>query len=95
MLFLSTASCHRPSRFRRPTFQRDSVEKVTNYPFRLDYVTAQARSDLDYDDYVHYTPTNGKSNLIDYVFRSFGSKKLPLRDAVESLPVQEFSAEQR
>lgn len=91
LLVLTSASSYRHSKQSRPSFLRDSVERITNYPFKTKLSSAR----LEEDQFRHFQPGLQKSNLIDYVFRSFGTKKLPLRDAVESLPVQELSAEQR
>lgn len=91
LLTLATAYSHRYSRFNKPSFVRASVESVTNYPFKNSPHSAR----FEDDRFRYYSPGIKKSNLIDYVFKSYGTHKVPLRDAVESLPVPILSAEQR
>lgn len=90
---LTKASTYRYPRNNRPSFIRDSVERIINYPFKNEQLVSSARYEDDRFRYSNYGQK--KSNLMDYLFMGFGTKTLPLRDAVESLPVPFLSAEQR
>jgi len=69
-------------RVARQNFRRDAVEKIADYPFRRGFSQAR-REDAP------------KSSLMEYVWGGFGTKTLPLRDAVESLPTPLRVSEER
>lgn len=92
VVFLTAVSCHHHSRHYAPSFLRDSVEKVTNYPFKTKPVTVARKDDADLEAFRH-PPGQKKSYLKDYVFGGFGDRNLPLREAVESLPMPLLTAE--
>ncbi|KAK6618323.1 hypothetical protein RUM44_002775 [Polyplax serrata] len=67
------------------SFLRDSIERVTNYPFRT--------PPLQFEP---FQPISEKrSYLRDHVFGKFGNRNLPIREAVESLPTPLLTGETR
>lgn len=81
LLFFAAGTDSRARRVARRAFRRDAVEHISGYPFQRDFGSARRQEPV--------------SHLMEYVWGGFGTKMLPLREAVESMPTPLRTSEER
>lgn len=95
LVYLTAVSPRVHERESMLSFLRNDVEKVTNYPFKTPPLPVGRKNsdirDLQFSNQLD----RKKSAFLNYVLENYGSKNLPIREAVESLPYPLLTSEKR